>query len=247
MKPVILLVLAVMLSVAVQGYFLEEEAGISVYANVGPITLADALPAYHTIEYQDENYIIGQVDVGYGEEYYAHVYTHKDGWIVAYYLDSDPTAKMISWNDYQGGVIPPSKLEAALDTVAAEIGVGVANITYYDFRYPAANKLMMMIERSDGDLTTDTFQVKIPSDFAVYDRSWSLHGYDIWGEIYYLDGNNIATMSDTTNNLHLYMNGVFASSQLEPDLYHTIGIYNDEYSDRTGYTDGALTLTYTEP
>jgi len=245
MRILAVLLASMVAATAVHAYFLEDEAGISVYAQTAAINLTYAASAYNTIEYQDENYIIGQVDVGYGESYMAHAYAHKDGWIVAYYLNTEPTAKMLKWDDYDGITVPGSKLETALYTVASASGVGVANITFYDFRYPNANRLMIILERRDTE-GTDEFQVRIPGSFSVYERSWSLHHYDANAARYYLNTVQIANLPGC-DNCHRYADGFFTLADMLLDQYHTLGVFNDEYSGRTGYSDCALTLTYLEP
>lgn len=77
--------------------FLEEEAGISAYTNVGEaINLGNAKTAFGTIEYETSDYIIGSVPLpDYAETEDVHAYVHKDGWVVAYYLEDEPVAKIV--------------------------------------------------------------------------------------------------------------------------------------------------------
>ena len=70
------------------GALLEQEAGISAYyQSPYAITLSQVRPLFRVIEAETADYIIGSVPVaGYTENADAHVYVHKDGWILAYFL-----------------------------------------------------------------------------------------------------------------------------------------------------------------
>jgi hypothetical protein len=62
-------------------------------------------------------------------------------------------------------------------------------VTYYDFRYPNATHLMLIVEWVYNG--TDSFEINIPGSFAYYERSWSLGTND--RASYQLDG---VTVSD---------------------------------------------------
>ena len=68
--------------------FPQDEAGISAYfKSASPIALADVRGVFRVIEVETADYIIGSVPVpDYRGEYDAHVYVHREGWFVAYYL-----------------------------------------------------------------------------------------------------------------------------------------------------------------
>jgi hypothetical protein len=80
--------------------------------------------------------------------------------------------------DGEKGIIP---LEMPLFVRVAE------GSEYYDFRYPNADKLMIVADAqwTDG---TDTFNIKLPSDFLFYDRSYSHYAYDSDGSTMKIDG-----------------------------------------------------------
>ena len=66
--------------------------------------------------------------------------------------------------------------------------VGVAEGSeYYDFRYPNADKMMIVVDAqwTEG---TDTFKIKLPTDFVFYDRSYSHYAYDSGGSKMKIDG-----------------------------------------------------------
>jgi hypothetical protein len=150
--------------------FPTDEAGISAYTNIGlSIDLSKAKTVYRTVEYECADYVIGSVELpGYPGTEDVHVYVSKSGWVRAYYLKDEPVAKIIDWNDYQGGTITGTKLEDGLAKMCDGIGVALIDVKYYDFRYPNANRLMIVAD-AKYDEGTDTFDIKIPGDFTVYE------------------------------------------------------------------------------
>ncbi|MEZ4645823.1 MAG: hypothetical protein R3E31_24400 [Chloroflexota bacterium] len=52
-----------------------------------------------------------------------------DGWVMAYYRDTEPTSKIFDWRHYDGSANLPNKLALGLDIVAAQIGA-IANPSY---------------------------------------------------------------------------------------------------------------------
>lgn len=217
-------------SVAGEGTnFLEEEAGISAYTNVGQaIDLDKAKTGFKTIEYQTSEYIIGSVAIpDLLETEDVHCYVHKDGWVLSYYLKEEPTAKIVDWNG-----LASTKLDKGIGEVCDAAGVPFIEATYYDFRYPNAEKLLII---TDGD----SFNLKIPSSFAVYERSYSF--YTTYGaqNRLYIDGIDIAGV----NNCGVVY-GTLTPTQLLPGVSHTIelkhavGHYEDD--------SDAIALTYAE-
>jgi hypothetical protein len=206
--------------------FLEEEAGISAYTNVGQtINLNQAKSAFRTVEYQTSEYIIGSVGIpGLPETEDVHCYVHKDGWVVSYYLREEPTAKIVDWND-----LVSTKLEKGIGRVCDAAGVPFIQVTYYDFRYPNAEKLMLVIDR-------DSFNLKIPSSFAVYERSYSLYHNPSYSTVrLYIDGNEVAYASSEV------VYGGLTPTQLTLDVFHTISL------DHTGSHYGdTIALSYKE-
>jgi hypothetical protein len=70
--------------------FPQNEAGISAYFKAdSPINLADVRRVFRVIEAETTDYLIGSVPVaGYPELYDVHLFIHRDGWFVAYYLSA---------------------------------------------------------------------------------------------------------------------------------------------------------------
>lgn len=203
---------------------LDQEAGISawMYSPV-PIDLVNAANAFRVIEDQTADYIIGSVDlVNYTEHYDAHAYVHEDGWILAYYLRPDPTAKMISIKE---GSILTTNLAAIIGTVASFGGVPLSDINYYDFRFPNAESILLVYENNaDGD----DYTINMPTSFAYYERSFASY----WSIT--LNGTEIRV------NLHdgNWGYNTISAAQLPPGVTHSIKVYDYNH---------VLAITYSEP
>lgn len=131
---------------------LSKEAGISTYFQAStPIDLDKIRALFRTIEADTDTYIVGSVPIeGYSESHYVHVLASTDGWIVAYYLKSDPASKIVDWlafKELQKEI--KTKLETALATLAASVGVAYPGPTFYDFRYPDATNIMIIGQALD--------------------------------------------------------------------------------------------------
>lgn len=165
---------------------LTQEAGISAYLQTSnPINLNDVRGLYRTIEAETTDYIIGSVSVpNYFEHFDVHVYVHRDGWILAYYLRDRVTSKIV---DVKANTISTNKLETVVSIMAGAVGESSSGLKYYDFRYPNATNILMVAEDNNEDLF---FSIKLPSDYIYFERSFSLRrsqwvngGIDIGGEI----------------------------------------------------------------
>jgi len=226
--------------------FLEEEAGISAYTNVGQeIDLEKAKDVYRTIEHETENYTIGSVELpGYPETEDVHVYVHKDGWIVGYYLNDEPVAKIIDWLDYSGAEITSTKLEDAIAKMCDGVGAPLIDTKYYDFRAPNANRLMIIADAqwTDG---TDTFDIKIPSDFTVYKRSWSHFTRNSDGSNMKIDENTINSFG-RCRDYWVTKYGTLTPTLLKQDMFHTVSLRLYEGYWTTGEAFHAIVLVYQE-
>ena len=226
--------------------FLEEEAGISAYTNVGEeINLESAKSAYRTIEYETNEYIIGSVPLpDYAETEDVHAYVHKDGWVVTYYLKEEPVAKIVDWEDYSTDErITGTKLEDGVSVVCNAAGVPIRDLKYYDFRYANADKMMIIADAlwSSG---TDTFDIKLPSDFVFYERSYS--HYHIGSGSYvdrtstmYIDGSEISSITVEYSNSETNY-GMLSPTQLSLDTSHTVKVTLAGHGDAFD----AIVLTY---
>jgi hypothetical protein len=228
--------------------FLDAEAGISAYTNVGEgIDLEKAKAAFRTIEYETDEYIIGSVPLpDYPEYEDVHAYVHKDGWVVTYYLKDKPVGKIIDWKDYSTDEkIIGTKLEDGLSVACNAAGVPIRNIKYYDFRYPNADKMMIV---ADAQWTEgiDTFNIKLPSDFVFYDRSYSHYAYDSFSSTMKIDGNEISSLGSCSDSSR-WQSGQLSPTQLSLDDFHTVSLWhNYKYSSYTGHACAAIVLIYRE-
>lgn len=219
---------------------IRDEAGMSAYFSATTsIDLNNVKDAFRTIEVSTTNYIIGSVAVAnYPESEDVHVYIHKDGWFLAYYLKADPVGKIFDWRKYNESnhTSLTTKLENTLAKVAGYAPVSFPGATYYDFRYPNATNLMLIADWSTG---YDSFEVKLPGSFTFYERSWSA-GTTSDGS-YQLDSVTIATLGCCGWQT---AQGTLSASQLLPDQFHAIALDNP-YHDNNVYA--GLALVYRVP
>ncbi|MBT9166109.1 MAG: hypothetical protein DDT25_00782 [Chloroflexi bacterium] len=195
--------------------FLEEEAGISAFTNVGrEIDLVRARRAFRTIDRETDEYIIGSVGVpGLPEADDVHVFVHRDGWVVAYYGRERPTAWIIDWRN-----LDTTKLEAALMQVTTAAGVSIGDVNYYDFRHPEAEKMMIIID-------PDSFNLKIPGAFTVFERS-----YSFWATSRYSTSTGRPGGSLTVDGRDIVWStggietGTLTAAQLRQGVFQTVGV-----------------------
>jgi hypothetical protein len=167
---------------------LAEVAGMTAWYNVGgAITPADFVSGFSTVEYQTADYIVGTVDIPiYVAEYNPHVLVHSSGYILAFYPNTDPAAKMI---DVIAKSLNTTLLEYAVVMVGAAGGTTISDVTYYDFGNPAATDMLVLAEnRADGE---NFFSLQMPAniidedgidpdesviyDYIYYDKSYSFY------------------------------------------------------------------------
>lgn len=210
---------------------IAAEAGIAAYFNAGAAVNLDAVAdQFVTIEARTDSYILGSAPVPqYNERHQVHVYVHKDGWFMAYYLAADPAAKMVDIKSYGGAGIS-TKFDTVLALFASEAGVPFVQPTYWDFRSPNANHMMVVAETST---TGDDFTMKLPSSYIFYDQSWvsggSLPG--IW-----LNGANLADAYYADDGV---AQGPISADELTLDVVHTFKV--------NASGKGAVVLIYRVP
>ena len=202
--------------------FPQDEAGISAYfKSASPVTLADVRGVFRVIEAETADYIIGTVGVeNYAELFDVHLYIHREGWFVAYYLAPDPVSKIADLRSYTGATIG-TMLEKTLSISATTAGVPFSSATFYDFRYPNATHLALIGEVSDSG--GNTFTVQLPSTWAYYQRSWSLYYTGNYWDYWYfrVDGQD-QTLTGGPNMWY----GTLTAAQMLPDTLHTIVVNN---------------------
>lgn len=217
-----------------------NDVGIAAYIDTGEtIDLADVRGTYEVIEDETATYIIGSVAVPeYGDQqdeaFHTHVYVSVDGWLLAYYMDSDPASKIVDWKDYvnSSGGSMPTLFEKVLAKVASDAGVAYDPPTYYDFRFPNATHMMLI-----GDFTEpnnyDQFSVELPSANTYYETSWGLYrNYNACCSNSYW---NIDETTVSGSSVCKFCIG-YGMVQVSPDTEHWIGL---NYS-------GGLVIVYRE-
>ena len=224
--------------------FLEEEAGISLYVNAGEeIDLSKAKALYKVLEDETDSYLIGTVELsGYGEDWWPHVWIHRDGWIVVYYPKDEPTSKLMHWHGFQRdqGTITSTTLREALFSIARQLGVDMAKVDagmrYYHWQYPDATRLLIVVDTGG----TDSFRYIIPSAITVYEASASHYGAVGSYTAYEWSGTNIdgeKFLKGGTGRYILCKN--LEEKHLTPSVPHTVSIGH-----RGGWVGIALFFLY---
>ena len=207
---------------------LDDEAGISAwYQAPGTIDLDLVRDEFTTIELDTGEYIVGSVAApNYPEHYDVHIYVHQDGWILAYYLQNDPVAKIV---DVRAQSLDTTILKNVVAVVAGAAGMPVTSVNYYDFRYPNATNILLIAELiSNGN----DFTIQIPSIYGYFEYSWSLWN-GAGGAYFRLNGTNMTSIYyDGTSGY-----GTLTTAQFLPDITHTITV--DDY--------GVLAIVYRVP
>ena len=239
--------------------FLDNEAGITAYMNAGQaIDLSLAKKAFRTIEDETDTYIIGSDSLpGYPETEDVHVYVNKDGWIVAYYLKQEPTAKIIDTDDYcQSKTIRRTKLEVAITQIANKAFISLGEINYYHFVYPNANRLMIIIDVIPEDEKENAFDIKLPSGLTYYERSYMhfvnqeleysmIGGSGFYDTSMYIDDQSISSYQCDKKKWNY---GILTPAQLSIDQYHQVKI---ELGRTAPYYNtvifGSIVIVYSEP
>lgn len=213
-----------------------DEAGIAgYYQTEGPITIGPSLrAAFRTIEDEKPNYIVGSVPIpSFPESYDVHALVHTDGWIVVYYLKTEPVGKIFDWIVYANGDPSiPTVFETVAPILAGAAGKPYNNLSYYDFRYPNANQMTLIAENNGNE---DDFTLQLPSSYSYNEFSWSLY-----------DTHSSYSCSWRLNNTTVGSTGVWgagtiSAGQMLPDTNHTIQISS------YGYCEGGLALVYRVP
>ena len=201
--------------------FLDREAGIAAYTNMGAtLDLSKVKAVFRTVERETDTYIIGSVPIPGYEDYHkedAHSFVHRDGWVVAYYLEGEPTTKMMDWQKWSS-----TKLEMGLNAICGSMGSVPPYVRYYHFKYPDATKIMVVVKAA-----AESFRIMIPGSFTVSERSW-LHIWDTgpsgYSDYVSIDGVPITKDRQETESGAYGVYGFIPPVQLTQDTYHTISL-----------------------
>ena len=174
------------------GSFLQGEAGIAAYVNTGSIIdPSTAKSVFKIIEMETAEYIIGSVSVEHDDydsgidwTHDVHAFVHKDGWIVTYYLKSEPVSKMIGYKYHASGALNTNYLTEGLTRIGSTFGIAITNPKYYHFQYPGANRITKIVG-SD-------YKVKIPGNFQVFEVSLAWGHMKSYYETAHIGGDSIS-------------------------------------------------------
>ena len=121
-------------------------------------------------------------------------------------------------------------------------GVLSGDMEYYDFKYPNAEKLMMVAD-AQWEEGTDEFNIRLPSEFVFYERSYSHYAiitvdrFDFLSKME-IDGSEISSIQGESANY-----GLLSPSQLPPNEFHTIKLTAPHWTQKAF---GAIVLVYRE-
>lgn len=209
------------------GEKIQDEAGIAAYYKApNQLNLELIRPLFNSIELESADYILGSISTpGYAEHFDAHVYARRDGWIMAYYLASAPTSKMI---DTTARNLDNSKLKTVMNNVAVTGGAPFGAVTYYNFNYPNATHMLLVAEY------IEEFAITTPSNYSYYELSWAGTYFRDYQTLY-IDGRPASHLYRAGG--HEY--GLIQLTSFLPDVAHKVTPYYGYY--------GALVIVYRMP
>lgn len=219
--------------------FLDDTAGISASAQLSIVDLAMAENAFKSIENRDQVSIVGLVGLdGYDESHDVHVYVTSTGHLTAYYLNDEPASKVVDWVGHNGDVmtLKGSKLEDAMTKICEAVGQKLPRVTYFDFRYPAAQTIKLLVDKQT-DVAHKKLKYTAPSTDTIFDASWSsaVHVADRQvrnDSVLCIDGNEMY------RHVHPSVGWQIANANMDRDLFdgktaHEMDLYNLDSNHRS--------------
>jgi hypothetical protein len=234
--------------------FLKDEAGISLYLDAQrTIDLDSASTQVGNIEKATSDYLIGSIRLpGLSEDEDVHCFVHRVGWIVIYYLKSEPMSKILDWNQWSvaQNKLTTNKLLVGLEKIANAVGAETAGAKYYHFQHPDATKFMLII-KTQKNRNGDNFSLAIPDELDVYERSWSHIAtlyYTFSVSEFKIDGNLINSVNGLGGSYRkITKYGQLQPSQLSKGLSHNVSISGSDWYSGTDYIYGVgIALAYKE-
>ncbi|MCX6092538.1 MAG: hypothetical protein NTX23_06710 [Candidatus Bipolaricaulota bacterium] len=226
--------------------FPMNEAGISAYVNMGAtIDLTKARALLSAPEDATDTYVIGTIPLGGNDEsMWPHVYIGSDGWLLAYYPNTEPTSFLFQWYGYQGGTVKTTTLRDVLISLATNLHLDLSKtetgISYFHFKYPDATKLIIAVDTVSGG---DEFRYTIPSGVALYDAAWTHHAegvvlsYGNGGTASSVDGKSLYSGGGGTYTVCSEM----AQQYESPNTAHSVAI---SQSGASGWMGFAIVFLY---
>lgn len=208
--------------------FPADEAGIAAYVSVGSsVDLNKTYAAYEDVIDTSSTHIIGTVRIlNLIGDSVPLVYVGADGWVIAYYPEAEPASRIMQWINYSAPYINTTTLADAISKMATALGVDYesikGDIKYYDFRYPEAILMTMIVETAG--FSEDSFNLTIPEMFTLYNASYSHYCYNLWYSNLYVDGILISGIS--TGITYGYYN---ITRDFKKDVPHKVRILTGGY------------------
>jgi len=237
--------------------FPVDDAGIVAYVRVGSsVDLDKTYAAYKDVVDTSATHIIGTVRIPnlIGDSV-PLVYVGADGWVIAYYPEAEPASRIMQWINYSAPYINTTTLADAISKMATALGVDYesikGDIKYYDFRYPEATLMTMIVETASCSgfgfpSSANSFNLTIPETITLYHASYS-HYYSVSGScsvVLDVDGTVISSYKGPSSNGVTY--GYYnITRDFEKDVPHKVKISVSTYAHAFGYTiinSGASTV-----
>lgn len=205
----------------------EPDIGIMAWISTSKnIDLDSAKNIFKTVDYQSADEILGTYTF-YVDNYNTediNLYITSEGFIAVYYSSYDPASKLIAWSSDK---TVSSKFATVISAAGQSLGqyIDYKNIKYYDYRYPDANR-MLIVSQSSGESMIGIYnygnlQFNIPSYATVYETSYSTYLNDPYSS----GGLNIAL--DTGIIDTAIYNGVTYNTYndyISTDIDHLLGV-----------------------
>jgi len=214
--------------------FIVEEAGVTAYTKLDQeLDLATLKSHFKTIRQQTDQFISG-IMIAPGYEYLTEfdenvevqVFLLREGWIVSYLTRWQLASEMFDWVNYDEKRLNNSTLvENAVRMLAADVGVSDFTVSYYDFRYPKANNLMLVAERVDVEHAGDSFDITVPRGLTVYESSWSFarFSWSYYGSSCAFNGEKLSGLNPPGSKWGL-VTGEVNKTKFSPDKNHNLSV-----------------------
>jgi len=174
------------------------------------------------------------------------MFVHEDGWIFAFLRNGANASLLIDWIGYSENNHYSTILENLINQVVSITDTKNSDLTisYYHFAYPEATDLMLIVDKETKDETTDSFDIKVPSSFELYEASWSHVGDDA--------GESICHFNDEKLNTHEWCDRCWKfkqellddPSKLQTDEFQQFSIYHQGGAVAASFSACGLTLIY---
>jgi len=178
---------------------LLADAGVTAYTNLAEeIDIAFLESYFSGAVQQTDQFISGIVLVGsqqklpqLDEAAVVHAVVCADGWVFAYLSREQPASALIDWTLYEDEGLSTTPLEAVIRLLTEEMGftLRAGDISYFDFRYPEATNLKLVVDSVETNRWQESFQISVPKRLTIYEFSWAHAILDDKGSVYLASSN----------------------------------------------------------